>query len=79
MVYITIGAPPILAEGDVTFDDRAGGEYTIMKFDNGASVMLSRNTLMFALTRMEKHAMDGFGAQQAKIVDFHKQAKRRRK
>ena len=79
MDYTPSCTPPILAEGDVTFEDRAGGDYTIMRFDNGAAIMLSRNTLMFAMTRMRSHAIDGFGTQQAQIVDFHKQRKRRQK
>lgn len=63
--------PPTFAEGSVTFDDRAGGDFTIMRFDNGAAVMLSRHDLFRAARSMQMHAVTEYRGQAADVITFH--------
>lgn len=63
--------PPTFAEGSLTFDDRAGGDFTIMRFDNGAAVMLSRHDLFMAARSMQAHALAEYRGQAADVITFH--------
>lgn len=62
--------PPTFAEGSLTFEDRAGGDFTIMQFSNGAAVMLSRHDLFMAARAMQAHALAEYRGQAAQVVSF---------
>lgn len=63
---------PVLAEGVATFEDREGGAYVVVTFDNGAAFIISRGHLFAASRDMLKHAVAQFEQQQAEIVPFCK-------
>lgn len=59
---------PVLAEGRVSFEDKAGGAYVIVRFGNEASFVISRGDLFAAGRAMRNHALEQFEQQQADIV-----------
>lgn len=66
-----MSAAPIFAEGRPAFESRAGGDFVIANFPNGATIMLSRHDA-FALGRdLVSEAYDTFTKQTAQIVKFH--------
>lgn len=67
--------PPMLAEGYITFKERAGGDFIICEYANGAAIMLSRKDLMRAARSMLSYSVDLFATQPAEIIKFKLEAK----
>ena len=65
----------MLGEGTIKFEDRAGGDFVICRFTNGAAIMLSRQDMFKAARHMLDYSLDSFAAQPAKIITFTKEAK----
>ena len=63
---------PVLAEGVLTFEDRAGGAYVVVTFANGASLVISRGELYNAGRLMRAHAVEKFEQQRAEVLPFEK-------
>lgn len=59
---------PVLAEGRVKFEDKAGGAYVVVTFTNGASFVISRGHLFAAGRDMTHYALEQFQQQAADIV-----------
>lgn len=67
--------PPTLAEGSVTFTERAGGDFIICEYANGAALMLSRHDMIRTAHQMLNYSKDSFAEQPAAIITFAKEAK----
>ena len=64
----------MLAEGHLTFTERAGGDFIICEYANGAAIMLSRKDLMRTARSMLSYSVDRFAAQPAEIIKFKLEA-----
>lgn len=59
---------PVLAEGALTFEHRAGDSFIVVKWSNGASIMLSRHDAAMAGMLFKEEAMRSIAAQTAQII-----------
>lgn len=64
---------PILAEGRPAFEQRAGGDFIVVTWPNGASVMLSRADAFTTGRTLVAEVCGDFTAQPARIVALHQQ------
>jgi hypothetical protein len=64
---------PVLAEGRPTFEHRAGGDFIVITWPNGASVMLSRHDAAMTSRTLGAETRGDFTAQPARIVALHQQ------
>lgn len=67
--------PAMLAEGTAYFDYRAGGDFMIVSFDNGASVMLSRADAATLSRQLRVEVDKEFCRQQATLYALEKPRK----
>ena len=64
---------PVLAEGRPTFEQRAGGDFIVVTWPNGASIMLSRHDAAMTSRTLSAETRDDFTAQPARIVTLRQQ------